>query len=1254
MTEIIQPIPARIKNVAIGGHVAGTEDIIDDNLGKTQQTINQEVDNKIEVLTSQDIEVVSALPAVGDADPKKIYRVSGTTSYTDYMLNPAGSAFSQLATFSFPGIDDEPVAGSNNLVKSDGLSTLLYGYVLNDVITSTNIGGYVNNLNKFISVPFDDTHKYGFSYIPVVSGRRYIIKRAGVSVKSVYAVVVFSTTIMQQNDTVTVLSRVSSDSILNDTFEYTPTENGYLYQYNQNVYNGNITFEEYITDEKADILNDKIDHISDNLKNIETKDIIDISDIYDFHGYGVATSNKFIALADNITYGFLKFISVKAGETYILNAVSANIAVATEVMAGFCANYPGAGVSFTSLKTYSAAGTYSFELTYTPEVDGFLFLYSHNILGATRLLFYKEDYTNGFSNTMDKILQNENNINAIKSPLKVVVDDVSEWLGYCGSTNGIFKVSPDTATWGFKYISVEKGKQYIINAEKVSLLYPQYAVIVFSGVIPENNTVGTVLKAVSTGSSSVDYIFEYTADANGYLFVYSQDRSLANITFLVLDYDDGINNTMNRITALENEDDYSKIPPIRKNIICSGSSITWGTNAISGVFDSSMVKYIDKYLKNIYSKTILCDNENVSYSSTPTIINNNLMYNQKGAMIEGVGGKIEFDLYGDEIAICQMKRRSNHYGIMKVTADGNQIGIFDNKNPIITNVEEVFTGASITNIKLSHPCTFNHRIYINGDTDPIDDVVINDNTSSSATIPEDCNAWVIRSLKEGDGSSPIHAIRFNRSRLGTITSVRVVYDYGKIIAHERSTIGQLTDDEYANEIYWGEGGTSYDPARPSPATGVASGIEFRTIDERAFFIYRFTTAKTRHYKIEIIGGENPYFIFNFATNRYHNLMNAGIGGWQLSDLLYYSGGLNNYRLFFNYFIPDIIFEEAMTNDDWEDWGAIRRISRSIGEVTLTELQKMHQLEVNSILYNSSTDKYNVELCTGIIDSITPTSLISSDIINTNTQVGDIIRIGNYHGDMQQITCRRITEVNLSTGEVKWLKPITPYSVSMIDNIQDLVGAEINIRNLDQYKANYVELINKVHGISPSTKLVVVHNGLPNLWTRQLWGYDIIHEELSKEHSNVEFVNAQQHILDAMNQTISGKRHELVTSTGEDTYSLSFAGTQYRGWQGFKVLVDGIDVYGKDAYVEMAMSYRLKNTYSGASVNKTSPYDRTKCDIVTNNVSNFTLHFIKNVPPVGATIEVQFADELWSGDFCHVAELGAQLYAESYKEMIDKL
>ena len=43
MTENIVKIPARIKNAAIGGHVAGTEDIVDDVLEKTQAEINSDL-----------------------------------------------------------------------------------------------------------------------------------------------------------------------------------------------------------------------------------------------------------------------------------------------------------------------------------------------------------------------------------------------------------------------------------------------------------------------------------------------------------------------------------------------------------------------------------------------------------------------------------------------------------------------------------------------------------------------------------------------------------------------------------------------------------------------------------------------------------------------------------------------------------------------------------------------------------------------------------------------------------------------------------------------------------------------------------------------------------------------------------------------------------------------------------------------------------------------------------------------------------
>lgn len=44
MTEKYQPIPHRLKNMAVGGHVAGAVDILDDNKGKNQEQINAGVD----------------------------------------------------------------------------------------------------------------------------------------------------------------------------------------------------------------------------------------------------------------------------------------------------------------------------------------------------------------------------------------------------------------------------------------------------------------------------------------------------------------------------------------------------------------------------------------------------------------------------------------------------------------------------------------------------------------------------------------------------------------------------------------------------------------------------------------------------------------------------------------------------------------------------------------------------------------------------------------------------------------------------------------------------------------------------------------------------------------------------------------------------------------------------------------------------------------------------------------------------------
>lgn len=61
MTEIINAIPARLKNVAVNGHVAGVEDIYDDTKGKTQQQINTEVEQSLGTGGSVDERIAQAV-----------------------------------------------------------------------------------------------------------------------------------------------------------------------------------------------------------------------------------------------------------------------------------------------------------------------------------------------------------------------------------------------------------------------------------------------------------------------------------------------------------------------------------------------------------------------------------------------------------------------------------------------------------------------------------------------------------------------------------------------------------------------------------------------------------------------------------------------------------------------------------------------------------------------------------------------------------------------------------------------------------------------------------------------------------------------------------------------------------------------------------------------------------------------------------------------------------------------------------------
>ncbi len=674
-----------------------------------------------------------------------------------------------------------------------------------------------------------------------------------------------------------------------------------------------------------------------------------------------------------------------------------------------------------------------------------------------------------------------------------------------------------------------------------------------------------------------------------------------------------------RLNAQEN---ILQTPPPQKNIVLAGSSITWGGGSISDRFSGEVVDYIQTGL----ATTVLCTE--MIFTGDVTEFKNPLQYKGIGKKISGIHSKVEFDLYGDEIAICQTKLRTTDYAIIRVKADGEVIGTFTNHNENIGSEIQEFTGDGTTvKFRLNHPATFSHNIKINGK--PQDGKIYTGGWSRK--VPANPGYLVIRKLD--NNQKPKHFVWF-KTPPPKGAKIVVEYKYGRIVAFEESTVGQLASDE-ENETPYGEGTVSFDPANPAV---LSSGLEYRYIDKNAFWIHKFTTPKKRHFELEIIDGENPCFIINFASNRFHNFMNAGIGGWRLSYLLD-NDGINDYNGFFEKFNPDILVNESATNDDWA-FGE-RKIKRTVTGLSEKEVKQLWALELDKVTYNETSKNYTVRFCTGLISEAGEFSLTCPQIVGSDVAPGDIIRIGTYHGDNRQVVCREIETVDLQTGVVTWLKPLTPEQVLNVNSYSDLTGAECAVRDLSGYQKEYEELITNIQKISPQTEILIAQPGLSNYRRRALWGYNIIHRRLAVKYHNVNTIEVTDWLYNYQQGNISGKSFVEIDATGDKEYTLPWDGH----WQGFEVWVNNKNVYGTDCFIECGFGYSVNPDGTGNELNIEKEYDKSY-----STKRKMKLVFTRNIPKKGK-IKVVKADSVWSGDFCHTTEKGGFVYGQIY---IDRL
>ena len=159
----------RVKiNGTVGANVVAPGDVVGDpKRAWVQSTAEEYIDSEIEKVKNwvsntpvTDVSILTQLPASGDVNT--LYRVAGTNAYSEYGWD--GTQFVKLDEKEY-GIDDEPTAGSENLVKSEGIarnryifsdklpkfSTLnLTTWDGNATITdvSTNLMGITENLRK--------------------------------------------------------------------------------------------------------------------------------------------------------------------------------------------------------------------------------------------------------------------------------------------------------------------------------------------------------------------------------------------------------------------------------------------------------------------------------------------------------------------------------------------------------------------------------------------------------------------------------------------------------------------------------------------------------------------------------------------------------------------------------------------------------------------------------------------------------------------------------------------------------------------------------------------------------------------------------------------------------------------------------------------------------------------------------------------------------------------------------------------------
>lgn len=661
-----------------------------------------------------------------------------------------------------------------------------------------------------------------------------------------------------------------------------------------------------------------------------------------------------------------------------------------------------------------------------------------------------------------------------------------------------------------------------------------------------------------------------------------------------------------------NRVDSNVIPMEQRNVAWLGSSNVWGDGFL-------FYSYLKAPIEWLYKSTGVFTSANDVVADNGEVVRNSQKFLGDAVKIQGVGSAISFTHRGSELNICQVIERSSEYAVIGLYDGTEKVAEFTNHNNTIGNDNVSFTGdGSHTKFNLDRCLTYNHVLTVNG----VAKSIALNTQGYGASFPDGVDCLVIRAV-DAENAKVVHSLWFkNAPANGAV--INVSYDYGETICFVKSTVGE--DADGVNESPYGDGTISYDPNNPAT---IGSGLDYRLVNEKAFFKHWFDDDKERCITLKIErGSTNPYFTFNFASSVFHNVMNAGIGGYTAAKFnTTEKNPLTSWVNIADYFTPDFVSIGLTGNDDFLNFP--RKISRLVN-MSLAELREYPSLEIGKIEYVAASDTYDVTVNSGTITEITARSLKSPSIVGSGVVEGDFVRIGTYTGDLRQVQTRRVESVDTVNGVVTWAEPLHLNEFVCINSLQDLVGQDVSIRSIEQYMTNMVQLVKNILSINPKCKVCLFNVYYVDMLMRNTAEYTYIQQWIASEFpSNVFVVDAWRYSRDYVE---CAKKSRTISASVNENGEVAFSSPSSHGhWEGIEVWVGDRNVYGTDCYAVTGYKYTVDPAKSGAALNweGTDAYLRP----YTQN-GQMKIKWKKNIPAAGTAVTIKLAYRQWSSDWGH--------------------